>query len=166
MDCTYIKKIQGFVFKIGFDCRNHCCSCVYTNLYGICTNCRIAGTLWIVWFCSTYFIVCFSFQHRHFEDDDDLVDWIRNIISGNTLAIEFFNNEKRGFGGEIAAEELQDLSYEKLEHFTGYYGLTKLFDVADSFKIRGWDSNYNFDYTMTCEADGSIAITQAFVGIL
>ena len=112
------------------------------------------------------FIVCFSFQHRHFEDEDDLVDWIRNIISGNTLAIEFFNNEKRGFGGEIAAEELQDLSYEKLEHFTGYYGLTKLFDVADSFKIRGWDSNYNFDYTMTCEADGSIAITQAFVGIL
>ncbi|MDD6252043.1 MAG: hypothetical protein PUA85_05325, partial [Oscillospiraceae bacterium] len=37
------------------------------------------------------FIVCFSFQHRHFEDDDDLVDWIRNIISGNTFAIEFFN---------------------------------------------------------------------------
>ena len=71
----------------------------------------------------------------------------RNIISGNTLAIEFFNNEKRGFGGEIDAEELQDLSYEKPEHFTGYYGLTKLFDVADSFKIRGWDSNYNFSYT-------------------
>ena len=112
------------------------------------------------------FIVCFSFQHRHFEDKDDLIDWIRKIISGNTFAIEFFNNEQRHFGGEIAAEELQDLSYEILEHFTGYYGLTKLFDVANSFKIRGWDSKNNFDYTMTCETNGSITITQAFVGLL
>lgn len=112
------------------------------------------------------FIVCFSFQHRHFEDGDDLIDWIRKIISGNTFAIEFFNNEQRRFGGEIDAEELQGLSYKKLEHFTGYYGLTKLFDVVNSFKIRSWDSKNNYDYTMTCEANGSIAITQAFVGIL
>lgn len=111
------------------------------------------------------FIVCFSFQHRHFEEENDLIDWIRKIISGNTFAIEFFNNEQRGFGGEIDAEKLHDLSYEKLEHFTGYYSLTKLFDVADSFKIRGWDSKNNFDYTMACEANGNIAITQAFVGI-
>ena len=49
------------------------------------------------------FIVCFSFQHRHFEEENDLIDWIRKIISGNTFAIEFFNNEQRGFGGEIDA---------------------------------------------------------------
>ena len=112
------------------------------------------------------FTVCFSFQHCHLEDEADVVDWIRRIIYGNTFAIEFFNNERRCFGGEIDAEELQDLSYEKLEKSTGYYGLTKLVDVANSFKIRGWDSKNNFDCTITCEANGSIAINKTFIGIL
>ena len=112
------------------------------------------------------FTVCFSFQHRHFQDKDDLIEWIHKIISGNTFAIEFFNHEQRGFGGEIDAEELQDLTYEKLEQFTGYFGLTKLLDMADSFKIRGWDSNNNFDYTIVCEANGTIAINKTFAGTL
>ena len=100
------------------------------------------------------FTVCFSFQHCHFEDEGDVIDWIRKIISGNAFVIEFFKNSQRGFGSEIDAEDLQDLSYEKLELFTGYYGLTKLQDVADLFKIRGWDSKNNFDYTITCDAMG------------
>ena len=112
------------------------------------------------------FTVCFSFQHRHFEDEDDIIEWIHRIISGNTFAIEFFNHEQRGFGSEIDAEELEDLTYEKLEQFTGYFGLTKLLDVADSFKIRGWDSKNNFDYIITCEANGMIAINKTFIGIL
>ncbi len=112
------------------------------------------------------FTVCFSFHHRHFEDEDDIIEWIHKIISGNTFAIEFFNHEQRSFGSEIDVEELQDLTYEKLEQFTGYFGLTKLLDVADSFKIRCWDSKNNFDYTITREANGTIAINKTFVGIL
>lgn len=112
------------------------------------------------------FTVRFSFQHRHFEDEHGIIDWIREIISGNIFLIEFFRNEQRSFGDEIGAEELQELAYEKLEQFTGYYGLTKLRDVADSFKIRGWDSKNNFDCTITCETNGSIAINKTFVGIL
>ena len=76
------------------------------------------------------------------------------------------NNAQRRFGGEIDAEELQGLTYEKLEQFTGYYGLTKLLDVADSFKIRSWDGKNNFDYTMICEENGNVVINQIFVGIL
>lgn len=112
------------------------------------------------------FIVCFSFQHRHFEEEDDIIEWIHKIISGNTFAIEFFNHEQRGFGGEIDAEELQDLTYEKVEQFTGYSGLTKLLDVADSFKIRGWDGKNNFDYTIVRETNKTITINKTFVGIL
>ena len=112
------------------------------------------------------YIVCFSFQHRHFEDEDDIIAWIRKIITGNTFAIEFFNNEQRCFGSEIDTEELQGLTYKKLEQFTGYYGLTKLLDVADSFKIRSWDGKNNFDYTMICEGNGNVVINQIFVGIL
>ena len=112
------------------------------------------------------FTVCFSFQHRHFEDEEDIIEWIGKIISGNTFAIEFFNNDQRRFGSEIDTEELQGLTYKKLEQFTGYYGLTKLLDVVDSFKIRSWDGKNNFDYTMICEENGNVVINQIFVGIL
>ncbi len=112
------------------------------------------------------FRVCFSFQHRHFEDKEDVVEWICKVIESRILAIEFFNKGQRRFGSDIETAELQDLSYEKLEQFTGYYGLTKLRDVADSFKIRGWDSFKNFDYTITCEANGAIIINKTFVGIM
>ena len=57
------------------------------------------------------YIVCFSFQHRHFEDEDDIIAWIRKIITGNTFAIEFFNTEQRCFGSEIDTEDLQGLTY-------------------------------------------------------
>lgn len=112
------------------------------------------------------FIVCFSFQHRHFENEDDIIEWIRKIIYGDTFAIEFFNHGQPVFGGEIDADEMQDFTYENLERFTGYFGSVKLKAVADSFKIRGWDSANNFDYTITCEADGTIAINKTFVGRL
>ena len=112
------------------------------------------------------FTTCFSFQHRHFENEEDIIEWIGKIISGNTFAIEFFNNDQRRFGSEIDTEELQGLTYKKLEQFTGYYGLTKLLDVVDSFKIRSWDGKNNFDYTMICEENGNVVINQIFVGIL
>ena len=82
------------------------------------------------------------------------------------FAIEFFNNDQRCFGSEIDTEELQGLTYKKLEQFTGYYGLTKLLDVVDSFKIRSWDGKNNFDYTIICEENGNVVINQIFVGIL
>ena len=99
-------------------------------------------------------------------DEEDIIEWIGKIISGNTFAIEFFNNDQRRFGSEIDTEELQGLTYKKLEQFTGYYGLTKLLDVVDSFKIRCWDGKNNFDYTMICEENGNVVINQIFVGIL
>ena len=112
------------------------------------------------------FTVYFSFQHCHFKNEDEVIEWIRNVISGNTFAIEFFNKEQRRFGGEIALAELQGLSYQRLEQLTGYYGSTKLKEVADSFKIRGWDSKNNFDYTISCEVNGNISINKSFVGML
>lgn len=111
------------------------------------------------------FTVCFSFQHCHFEDAEDVVEWIFEVIDNKKLAIEFFNKEQRCFGSEIDVSALQDLTYERLEKFTGYYGLTKLLDVADSFKVRGWDSKNNFDFTFHCDQNGSITISKTFVGL-
>ena len=52
--------------------------------------------------------------------------------------IEFFCGKDRQFGGQINACDLSNLSYEFLEQHTGYFGLIKLFQAVDSFKVRGW----------------------------
>ena len=104
------------------------------------------------------FTVFFSFQHCHLEAEEAVVEWIRDLANGNKFAIEFFDHGRDRFGGEIDAEILQDLTYEKLEQFTGYYGSTKLPDVADSFKIRSWDGKNNFDCKFRREANGMISI--------
>ncbi|MDD5924196.1 MAG: hypothetical protein PUC88_05350 [Clostridia bacterium] len=106
----------------------------------------------------TPFCVSFSFQHCHLIDEEDVVEWINSIIAGNKFAIEFFNNGQQCFGSEIESKELLDLSYEKLEQFTGYYGSTKLLSIVDTFKVRGWNNQHNFDATFVCENNEHILI--------
>ena len=106
----------------------------------------------------TPFRVMFSFQHRHIEDETGVVEYATDIIDENVFAIEFFKNGERRFGGDITSRELKDLSYEKLEEKTGYYGSTKLIDCADAFKIRGWSGKNNFDATLVIGESGKIEI--------
>lgn len=109
------------------------------------------------------FITCFSFQHCHLCDEDEVVGWINDIITGKLFAIEFFKNDQRRFGGEIEAEELKDLSYEKLGQRFGYFGVSKLYQNADSFKVRGWNKNQNFDAVFVMNEDGTISIEKTYV---
>lgn len=93
----------------------------------------------------TPFLCRFSYQHRHFKSEEYVVEYINNIMSKNIYAIEFFENGENRFGWDITLQELSTLSYEYLEQRSGYYGVTKLKDVVDSFKVRGWDPCNNFD---------------------
>lgn len=112
---------------------------------------------------NTPFVACFSYQHCHFTDEEDVIDWINDIISGKILAIEFFKNGQNCFGGDIEAEELDEITYKKLEQYTGYCGTTKLQNIVDSFKIRGWNKESNFDAVLVIEKDGTIAIEKQIV---
>ena len=106
----------------------------------------------------TPFTVMFSFQHRHIKDEKGVIEYITDIINENIFPIEFFKNGERRFGGDVTAQELKDLSYEKLEQKTGYYGSTKLIDCADAFKVRGWSGKNNFDATLVIGESGKIEI--------
>lgn len=106
----------------------------------------------------TPFVACFSFQHCHLTDEEDVIDWINEIITGKKLAIEFFQDGKDCFGGDMDAGELEHISYEELEQHTGYFGLSKLLCIVDSFKVRGWNIKSNFDAVFVLEKDGAIAI--------
>lgn len=106
----------------------------------------------------TEYTVFFAFQHRHMRGEEDVIDYINNIINGKIFSIEYFNNDIRRFGGDITAEELKDLSYDTLEQNTGYYGIPKLKDCADSFKVRGWHNDYNFDAVFVTDENKSVTI--------
>ena len=108
----------------------------------------------------TPFCVCFSFQHSHCTDEDDVVDWINEIICGKKCAIEFFVGERGCFGGDILVKDLQSLTYEVLEQYTGYFGVMKLVDLVDSFKVRGWAKENNFDCYFARERNGLLSIVK------
>lgn len=106
----------------------------------------------------TPFCVCFSFQHGHLTDEENVVEWIDEYITGKTFAIEFFQDGRRCFGGDITADEMKDLTYANIEKCFAYVGSTKLFRIADAFKVRGWDPKKNMDAMFVRQADGSVAI--------
>ena len=106
----------------------------------------------------TPYIVYFAFQHCHMCDVEDIVEYICDLIEGKRFSIEFFKNGARYFGGDIVAEELKELSYEILEQYSGYYGLHKLKDLVDSFKLRGWNPKDNFDAVFVISDNGSAEV--------
>ena len=106
----------------------------------------------------TPYIVYFAFQHCHMNDEEDIIEYISNIIDGNKFSIEFFKNGARYFGGDITAEVIKGLSYEALEQYSGYYGSRKLKDLVDSFKLRGWNPKDNFDAVFMIGDNGFVEI--------
>ncbi len=106
----------------------------------------------------TPYILYFSFQHWHMNDEEDIFEHINDIINGNLFSIEFFENDNRRFGGDIQAQELQELSYETLELYAGYCGMSNLKDLADSFKVRGWNAEANFDAKFIVDEFGNVTI--------
>ncbi len=111
----------------------------------------------------TPYCVCFSYQHCHLCDEEDLIDWINEIIQGERFAIEFFKGEARHFGGDIDRDTLQNISYTALEQYSGYYGSSKLMELVDSFKVRGWNGSENFDAVFVYEENGGVEIKRTYL---
>ena len=105
----------------------------------------------------TPYTLSFSFHHIHLIDQESADEWVDEIINERVYAIEYFKGECRVLGGQISAEDLENLSYDFLEEDTGYYAMTKLYEVADHFKLRGWSRKNDFDGHFI-EVDGEIEI--------
>ena len=107
------------------------------------------------------YMLSFSFQHVHLTDEESAKEWIDSILSEDVFSIEYFSGEERRFGGQISAQELRNLSYDYLEQETGYYGLTKLFQIVDHFRVRGWSKKNDFDGYFVMK-DDTIQIDKIF----
>ena len=107
------------------------------------------------------YVLAFSFQHVHLPDMESAKEWIDAVTSEEIFSIEYFCGEHRRFGGQISAQKLSHLSYDDLEQDTGYYGITKLFQIVDHFKIRGWSKKNDFDGYFV-KKDNAIQIDKRF----
>ena len=103
------------------------------------------------------FMVCFSFQHRHSDTADEAIAYVNDIICGNVFAIEFFKDGRNIVGGDLDVQELCELSHDIPARFLGC-GQIKLFDVADSFKVRGWGEGADFDGRFNKDEQGNVSI--------
>lgn len=95
----------------------------------------------------------FAYQHAHFEDIGDAIDYVWEYVAGNLVSIEFFGNGKDLFGGGKVFDDIDTTSGESLlRSFTGddrelYKCLVKNYLKGKNCccKIRGWNSVQNRD---------------------
>lgn len=104
------------------------------------------------------YTVGFSFQHRHLATVDEVVAYASDIMNGNVFAIEFFKDGYRRFGGDLDAQEVRELSYDRLVQFLGCFGASRLIDVVDSCKVRGWARDADFDATFVEDEQGNVTL--------
>ena len=88
------------------------------------------------------YIVCFTTQHRHFEDLSDVAEYIRLILTDEVLPIEFYLHGERRFGGEIKKTDFYRLTVEFL---AGYYGYSVEYLSQFEYGIHSWSGRYNVE---------------------
>ena len=88
------------------------------------------------------YIVYFSTQHRHFDgnEEDEALEYILAIMEDKVLPLEFYKDGKRRFGGELAVEELDNLSVSSLSK---HYGYTSDYLLSFDYEIHSWSGRYD-----------------------
>ena len=88
------------------------------------------------------YIVIFSTQHAHFEDIDDVLDYINDIINEQVLPIEFYLDNKNIFGGDIPLDLFNSLTIKSLAN---YFGVSEDYISNFDYQITSWNGNYDVD---------------------
>ncbi len=88
------------------------------------------------------YIVYFSTQHCHFDvnEEDEALEYILAIMEDKVLPLEFYMDEKRRFGGEIGADDLDKLS---LSFLSQQYGYTSDYLQPFDYEIHSWSGKYD-----------------------
>lgn len=89
--------------------------------------------------CDEY-IVSFETQHCHFNDVEDILDYINRIIDDDVLSIEFYINDKRKFGGDISKDFFNKLSIDSL---VDYFGFDEDTLSHFDYEVYSWSGVYD-----------------------
>ena len=105
------------------------------------------------------FTMSFSYQHRHFECIEELIEYSNAYSTGNLAAIEFFDCDRNCFGGEMKTPLLDAMDYDKLRSYFGYPN----HDISNlNFKVRAWDRRYCYDGYFMKDSKGSFIVLKHY----
>lgn len=106
------------------------------------------------------YLLQFATQHCDVSSKEELIQYALAFANAEKAAIEFFENGKNRFGGEIEVSLLDQITYDKLRNLFGYphLDLTNL-----TFKVRAWDTRYSFDGYFENGGSNSINIIKKYV---
>lgn len=82
----------------------------------------------------------FETQHQHFESKEMLIKCIEDYISEKVVAIEFYEDGKNRFGGEIDASASINATPQTLASCFGY-SASRLNGL--DFEIKSWNGKYD-----------------------
>ena len=86
------------------------------------------------------YIVSFQTQHCHFNDVEDILDYINRIIDDDVLPIEFYINDKKKFGGDISKDFFNTLSIDSL---VDYFGFDEDTLSHFDYEVYSWSGEYD-----------------------
>ena len=86
------------------------------------------------------YIVSFETQHCHFNDIEDIIDYINRIVEDDVLPIEFYINDKRKFGGDISKDFFNKLSIDSL---VDYFGFDEDTLSHFDYEVYSWSGVYD-----------------------
>ncbi len=101
------------------------------------------------------YILCFSTQHLHIDDDNKLIEAITEFANADVAAIEFYDNGQNRFGGQIETTLLDGLTYNSLKDYFGYSHL----DISNlTFRVYAWDNRYCFEGSFVKNSPDNVEI--------
>ena len=118
------------------------------------------------------YIVCFSFFHTHLDEVEQVIAYVRDIVEGKRLVIGFFKDGRWSMSADLDEQEQLDLSYTGLSKrmHMGPYSMgwpydnhEELIEVTDSFCVRGWAQNTDFDAKFVLDEHGNVTIQKCDV---
>ena len=106
------------------------------------------------------YLLCFATQHLDISSKEELIECARSFANVEKAAIEFYENGRNQFGGEIDVSQLDEITYEELRQFFGYPYRDL---IGFEFKVRAWDRKYCFDGSFTKKENGDVAVIKKYV---
>lgn len=101
------------------------------------------------------YTVYFATQHLHIDEVDELIDAVSKFANASVAAIEFYENEKNRFGGQIETKFLENLTYDTLRTYFGYPNL----DIGQmTFRVYAWNKKYCFEGLFVKSAANTVEI--------
>lgn len=105
------------------------------------------------------YYLLFATQHRHTSEKELLIEYATAFANAEAAAIEFYENGRNRFGGEIPTALLDDLTYDSLRKYFGYASV----DCGSlTFRVRAWNKKYCFDGAFASSSSGDVQIIKSF----